>query len=191
MINQPVKAMIVCAVLAAGLGSYLSNSKKRLSEIAGGSTTRPMSAPESETGSLAVVPGPASLAALPSFRGNTVEIRPDSGGQFHANVEIEGRILPMLVDTGATLVTLTYANADLIGYAPTPTDYKTEVLTANGKVLAAQVRLLDVRIASLVARDVPALVMPRQMTGTSLLGMSFLKKLNGFEVASGNLVLRP
>jgi aspartyl protease family protein len=126
-----------------------------------------------------------------AFGSGRVELRPDRGGQYHAEVEIEGRRIPMLVDTGATLVSLTFADAQRLGLAPAPSDYKFDVSTANGIAKAARVSLREVRVENLAVRDVAALVMPQNVTGTSLLGMSFLQRLGGFEVASGNLVLRP
>ena len=40
-------------------------------------------------------------------------------------------------------------------------------------------------------QNVDAVVMPEGALQKSLLGMSFLRKLKRFEVASGNLVLQP
>ena len=63
--------------------------------------------------------------------------------------------------------------------------------TANGPAKAAKLLLREVRVDNLLVRGVPSLIMPESVVGTSLLGMTFLQRLGGFEVASGNLVLRP
>ena len=120
-----------------------------------------------------------------------VALAPDRLGQYHANVEIDGRRLVMLVDTGATLVALTYADAAAVGFRPMPSDFKLGMATANGLAAAAPVRLHEIRLDTIDVGDVPAIVMPQGAMATSLLGMSFLKKLRGFEIVDGNLVLRP
>jgi len=190
MFDQPLKLMLTGAAVAAIAGVYLSHQAPAavpsggaapglLSSLFGGSSP---SAP------MAVRP----VAAPPSALGfGRIELPPDRGGQYHADVEIEGRTVPMLVDTGATLISLTAADAQRLGLSPAPADYTANVLTANGQAKAAPVTLREVRVGNLLVRNVAALVLPQGITGTSLLGMSFLQRLGGFEIASGNLVLRP
>ncbi len=120
-----------------------------------------------------------------------VMIAADSGGQFNSRVEIDGRMIPMLVDTGATVVALRAQDARRLGINPMPSDYTVKISTANGDIRAARTRLRAVRIENITVHDVDAVVMPERALGKSLLGMSFLRKLSRFEVASGNLVLRP
>ena len=120
-----------------------------------------------------------------------VELAPDRLGQYHADVEIDGKRLTMLVDTGASFVTLTYADASSVGLRPMPSDFTTRMATANGMAAAAEVRLREVRIDTIDVADVPAIVMPEGAMMTSLLGMSFLEKLASFKITAGNLVLKP
>lgn len=120
----------------------------------------------------------------------SVTLDPGPGGHYHAEVEIYGRRLPMLVDTGATIIALTERDARSIGVNPAPADYKVAISTANGIARAAPVMLREVRIRNIAVYDVQAVVMPRNVMGRSLLGMSFLKKLRGFGVESGRLVLK-
>lgn len=126
----------------------------------------------------------------PSGGYGSVTLDPGPGGHYHADVEIYGRRLPMLVDTGATIIALTEADARSIGIHPSPSDYTIPISTANGVARAAPVMLREVRIRTISIYDVQAVVMPRNVMGRSLLGMSFLKKLRGFEIASGKMVLR-
>ncbi|WP_342359262.1 retropepsin-like aspartic protease family protein [Terrarubrum flagellatum] len=120
-----------------------------------------------------------------------VSLPPGPGGHYHANVEIDGRRLPMLVDTGASVVALTLDDARSIGVDPSPSDYTIPLATANGMAKGARVMLREVRIENISARDVAAVVLPRGVTGRSLLGMSFLSKLRGFEVVDGKMLLKP
>ncbi len=69
--------------------------------------------------------------------------------------------------------------------------YTTPLATANGELRAARTTLRNVRVNGITAYDVQAIVLPRGASSVSLLGMSFLSKLGGFEVARGNLILKP
>jgi aspartyl protease family protein len=118
------------------------------------------------------------------------DIKPDRGGQYRAEVDIEGQRIAMLVDTGATLIALTAADADRLGVHTAPADRVVPVQTANGVVKVARVTLREVRLGTLEVRNVDAIVFPDGASTTSLLGMSFLKKLSSFEIAQGSLQLR-
>ncbi|WP_457797133.1 retropepsin-like aspartic protease family protein [Methylocystis sp. S23] len=129
-------------------------------------------------------------AALP-VRAEEVRMGADGGGQFLTDAEINGaRISRMMVDTGATLVALSYEDAASAGLYPAPADYKYQVSTANGVAHVARVKLNDVRIGNIVVHDVDAVVGERGALSGSLLGMTFLSKLAKFSVESGSLVLK-
>ena len=68
-------------------------------------------------------------------------------------------------------------------------DYSARYQTANGEVMAAPVTLRDMRIGGSGIEDIPATV-TRAPLNISLLGMSFLRRLAGYEVRSDGLVLR-
>ncbi len=135
-------------------------------------------------------PATPTRAALP-LRANEIRIQADSLGQFSTDVEINGaRIHGMLVDTGATLVALSYEDAAAAGLFPAPADYKHQVNTANGAAHVARAKLNDVRIGNIVVHGVDAVVGERGALSGSLLGMAFLSKLSRFSVESGALMLR-
>jgi aspartyl protease family protein len=116
-------------------------------------------------------------------------IAADQQGQFFADVEIDGKSLHMLVDTGASSVALSYDDAAAAGIFPLPADYKFPVSTANGIARVAHVKLRNVRLGPLLVQDVEAVVGERGALGSSLLGMTFLSRLSRIEAASGALVL--
>jgi aspartyl protease family protein len=115
----------------------------------------------------------------------------DARGHYHAQVEILGRRVPMLVDTGASIVALTQEDAAAFGVHVSPGDYTVALATASGMAKGAPATLREMRVEGILARDVEAVVLPRGVAGRSLLGMSFLRTLRGFEIADGRLVLRP
>lgn len=111
-----------------------------------------------------------------------------SDGHFRANAEINGRHVETLVDTGATLVAMSYEDAAAIGISVGSADYRYVSNTANGQARFARVTLDEVRIGSVVVRNVPAAVSEPGKLGTTLLGMSFLGQLR-VEMKGGRLVL--
>lgn len=121
----------------------------------------------------------------------TVVLNPDKGGQYRTMIEIDGYSVPMLVDTGATVVALRHEDAAKLGINPAPSDFTIPISTANGELKAAPARLREARLANIVVSDVRAVVMPRGAMAQSLLGMSFMSKLSGFEVSGGQLILKP
>ena len=128
--------------------------------------------------------------AVPSGGRRTLTVRGDRRGHFTVEGEIDGRRLTLLVDTGASIVALTHEDAAAAGIRLFPTDYRSRISTANGAVEAAPVRLREVRVGDILVRDVDAVVMPAGRLGTSLLGMSFLRRLQGFDIAADRLTLR-
>lgn len=96
----------------------------------------------------------------------------------------------MLVDTGATDVVLSPRDAQRLGLQVEALDFTKIYQTANGTVYGAPVRLDSLTIGSTRIDNVRASVNGADM-GRSLLGMSFLDRLSGYEVTSGSLILYP
>ncbi|SEP05527.1 aspartyl protease family protein [Methylobacterium sp. ap11] len=132
----------------------------------------------------------AATAPTPSGTEASVTLAQDLSGHYRAHPQVEGRVLRMLVDTGATLCVFTREDADRIGLRVAERDFTAKVGTANGTVPAAPVRVREMRVGGIAVRDVEALVLPSGRLETSLLGMSFLRRLRGFEVAGGRMILR-
>jgi aspartyl protease family protein len=96
----------------------------------------------------------------------------------------------MLVDTGASVVTLSYEDAQSFVPRMSKKDFTHKVQTANGTVEAAPILIAKLQVGDIVVREVEALVLPPGRLKTSLLGMTFLKRLSAFAVSGGKLVLR-
>jgi aspartyl protease family protein len=121
---------------------------------------------------------------------HAVQIPRGSNGGFAVQARINGIAAPMVVDTGATSVVLTYETAKAVGLPLELLEYNVNVQTASGQTKAARLWLDRLAIGKLVERSVQALVVPRGQMKTNLLGMSFLDRLDGFEVRSDHLMLR-
>ena len=118
-----------------------------------------------------------------------VEIARGRGGEFALKARINGVPAPMVVDTGATSVVLTYETAKAAGLPLELLDYNVDVETAGGRTKAARLTLDRLAIGKLVERSVPALVVPHGQMKTNLLGMSFLDRLERWEVRADRLML--
>jgi len=119
-----------------------------------------------------------------------VQISRGPAGQFALQAKINGVSAPMVIDTGATSVVLTYETAKAIGLPLELLEYDVDVETAGGHTKAARLTLDRLAIGKLVERSVPALVVPHGQMKTNLLGMSFLDRLESWEVRADSLMLR-
>lgn len=133
---------------------------------------------------------PAGSPPRPAHSGGVVELTAERSGHFITNAEINGRPVEIMIDTGATFVALSHEDAERAGIYLTPKDFTHSVGTANGRARVAPVSLGRVAIGDIVVRDVQALVSEPGKLQTSLLGMSFLKRLSSFEMRSGTLYLK-
>jgi len=117
-------------------------------------------------------------------------VRKAADGHYWAEANVNGRAVRFLVDTGATAVALTGDDARRLGFEPSKLDYVYDVVTAEGRVKAAGVKLATVSIAGARIDDVDALVIEKGLD-TSLLGMSYLGRLRAFEATQTALILKP
>jgi aspartyl protease family protein len=111
-------------------------------------------------------------------------------GDFALRATINGVSAPMVIDTGATSVVLTFETAKAAGLPLELLDYDVDLETASGHTKAARLTLDRLAIGKLVERSVPALVVPHGQMKTNLLGMSFLDRLESWEVRADSLMLR-
>ena len=118
-----------------------------------------------------------------------VEVQRGRGGEFALLAKINGVNASMVVDTGATSVVLTYETAKAAGLPLELLDYSVDVETAGGRTKAARLTLDRLAIGKLVERSVPALVVPHGTMKTNLLGMTFLDRLERWEVRADRLML--
>ncbi len=126
----------------------------------------------------------------PASPAPAVQIQRGQGGEFALRAKINGVVAPMVVDTGATSVVLTYETARAAGLPLELLEYDVDVETAGGHTKAARLTLDRLAIGKLVERSVPALVVPHGRMKTNLLGMSFLDRLESWEVREDHLMLR-
>lgn len=111
-------------------------------------------------------------------------------GHFWADADVNGQPVRFLVDTGATAVALTPADAQRLGFKTADLKYGHNVTTATGSTRAASVTLTSVSINGARLQDVKALVVAEGLD-VSLLGMSYLGRLTRFEATRETLRFEP
>jgi aspartyl protease family protein len=125
---------------------------------------------------------PARLLAQSRDAGaDKIVLHAGSNGHFVTAGQINGRTVQFMVDTGASYVGLSVADAERIGL-----NYKTGQLigmgTANGPITGWLVKLSSVRVGQVQLYEVDAVITPGAMSYV-LLGNSFLTR---FQMARTN-----
>ena len=116
-------------------------------------------------------------------------VEADPSGHYVVEAMVNGAPVTFLLDTGASEIVLTLDDARRVGLEPRTLAFTQRFSTANGEVRGAPVVLREVRIGQFRLLDVTASVNEAPLE-VSLLGMSFLEQLNGYEVERGRLILR-
>ena len=128
--------------------------------------------------------GEAQVAA-----GETLRIRKSLDGHFWVTARVNNENVRFLVDSGATVTSLsaeTAARAGIVGSGGMPV----LVDTANGMVQAQRGRIEEIQIGAIRRRDLPVHI-AEAFGDTDVLGMNFLSSLSSWGVEGQWLVLRP
>ena len=132
--------------------------------------------------------GGAPARAAGEF-GSELKIRPSADGHYYVDAVVNNTRVRFLVDTGATSILLSPEDAARVGARPAAHEYTRAANTANGVIRLAPVTMREIRVGGFTTYDVEALV-SQAPSHVSLLGMSFLKRLDGWEVRGNQLHLR-
>jgi aspartyl protease family protein len=108
---------------------------------------------------------------------------------FLCHQRSQWRAVRFLIDTGATDTVLSPADAERLGIDVKALDYSKIYGTANGLGRGAPYTLSTLEVGPIALSNVPISINETEM-GSSLLGMSFLKRLRSYEVQDRRLYLR-
>lgn len=133
---------------------------------------------------------PARSPVSSRASGGDAQVVKAEDGHFWAEANVDGRRVRLLVDTGATAVALTLADAKRLGVDTDRLSFNQSVRTASGEAKAAQIELDYVSVAGARVDKVQALVLDHGLSA-SLLGMTYLGRLSRFEATPQSLILRP
>lgn len=127
--------------------------------------------------------------------GYAVQSNPDElvltespGGNFYVFGSVDGQPVKFLIDTGASEIVLSPADALRVGIDINALDYDRTYQTANGIGLGANVTVRSLAIGTIEFSDVPVSVNKAQMS-ESLLGMTFLRRMASVEIRGRQLFL--
>lgn len=127
--------------------------------------------------------------ATPQPLGRKVVVAADERGHFTSTFKLNGRQVDGMIDTGATFVAINTSTAHRIGISLNASDFRQKVNTANGTISAAVVTIDRLRIGKIAVDGVQALVLDDRALRINLIGMSFLRRLEKYQVENGTLLL--
>lgn len=159
----------------AGRGSETSETAAEAGEADEGSWSR---SEKSRMGS-----------SIPDKNGGEVRIERDGDSHFYATAIINGTSVRMMVDSGASMIALTRSDAEAIGIDVDSLPEGGSANTAGGVVPIRPVLLDSVGIDGLTVVTVQAAVIDADMPA-SLLGQSFLSRLQSVQVEGDTMTLR-
>ena len=120
---------------------------------------------------------------------HTMVLMQDFEGDYHVFGSANGQRIRFLVDTGASDIVLSPADARRLGFDVGGLKYVSGYETANGIGAGARVTLNSLTIGQFTLWNVPVHVNRTDMHA-SLLGMAFFKRMKSFEFRDGELILR-
>ncbi|MFM9977180.1 MAG: TIGR02281 family clan AA aspartic protease [Sphingomonadaceae bacterium] len=133
-------------------------------------------------------PVAALPAAMTASSGDIVIVRsPD--GHFYTDALVNGSTVRFMIDTGATSVALSRADADRIGLGAPDEAFSDTAMGAGGAIAVRPVMLDRVAVGSLEATAVKGSVVKAGLT-VSLLGQSWLAHLRSVRIEGDRMMLR-
>lgn len=131
---------------------------------------------------------PLAADAPGCYPGQPMTLAADRGGHFFTDVEINGRTLNMVVDTGATTVTIPNEEALRLGLN-LASGRKSISNTANGPVETITTRAASLRVGPICLFDIDVAVLPPRALKQGLLGMNVIGKMKRFELSDSRLTI--
>ena len=109
-------------------------------------------------------------------------------GHYYLTAEVNGAPVRFVVDTGASDIVLSKADAGRIGIDPEELNYLGRAATAKSETRTAFVKLDEIVVGNAVDHNVSAVVNEGAMS-QSLLGMGYLQRWGWIEISGGELRL--
>ena len=128
-------------------------------------------------------------SSIPEKNGGEVQLQRDRDSHFYVDAMVNGSSIRMMVDSGASIIALTRRDAEAIGIDVDSLPEGGSANTAGGVVPIRPVELNSVGVDGLTVVSVQAAVIDADMP-TSLLGQSFLSRLQSVEVSGDTMTLR-
>jgi aspartyl protease family protein len=129
-----------------------------------------------------------NLPNMPGM-GSAVVLAKQSDGHYYADATANGQPLRLMVDTGASIVALTGADAQRMGLFWNQSELQTVGRGVSGDVTGKAIEIAELRIGGLSATNVKAVIIPDGLD-VSLLGQSFLSQVGNVSISGDQMTLR-
>lgn len=180
--------LICCTVLVvSGLPYYAQDISAFLSKEAPKDAPVESVSPQPVAASVQDVPAKPLAHYATGIRAASIPMSRD--GHFTSDFHINGRYVRGLIDTGATYVAVNRTTARNLGLGLANSDFDQQVRTANGLTNAALVTIDRIEIGSISVTNVQAFVLDDEALSATLIGMSFMSKLQSYRVTNNTLEL--
>jgi aspartyl protease family protein len=123
--------------------------------------------------------------------GKNVRLKRGDDGHFSAVVDVDGTPVTFLIDTGATVTSMSAKAAKSAKISVDRSTYPVIVETANGAVRDWRAVAQRITIGSIVLTDHTVLVSDNLSDDQNLLGMNFLNELRSWSVEGDYMILVP
>lgn len=120
--------------------------------------------------------------------GNAVVLQRGENGHFFVDAQVNGMPVRFLVDTGASTVALTTADAQRVGLQFARGEFDRVGAGASGPVNGKFVMLGSVTVQGKSATNVEGVII--EGGEMSLLGQSFLRRMGRIEIAGDQMIIR-
>jgi len=176
-----LRILLLAGIVAAAFAAVPALLERQLAPTVNEATEAP---PRPETEQAQPAAAPASLQ-----RGRRMRLAAGADGHFSAELRLNGRKVPAMIDTGATHIAINRTTARRIGLDVAEADFTGSAETANGRARFAPVVIERIALGRIELDDVRAVVLDDSALSGTLVGMSFLSRLKRYSVEGGTLVL--
>jgi aspartyl protease family protein len=169
------KSFLFVVALGAVIGLMLPSGHRAAPAAPAAAAAKPVAA-------TAPAPEPAPFAAVET------KLARMPNGHFYADAAINGQPVRVIVDTGATTVALTVADAQRIGVPFSPNEFTVIGTGASGPVRGEDVTLDSVTVDGKEVRGVRAAVL--EGLDVSLLGQTYLSRITAVQMSGDTMTLK-
>lgn len=129
-----------------------------------------------------------STAPQMAVTGSAIEVPRSYDGHYYLPMQVNGKSVTFLVDTGASQIVLSPRDAKRLGFDLDQVIFHGRASTANGVVRTAPVRLDSLTLGPITDRNVSAWINEGDLD-QSLLGMDYLHRFSNIQFSDGRMIL--